>query len=135
MIKQSRKILSLRPEFKEAILSGQKTQTRRLDKWFDVGDIITTKEGRTGKAFARIEVVGFRRERLHEITVDGAIREGYECSNIKTIDYFLAYYDINPRALNWFIELWNFINKKPGTRWEDDPIVSVIEFRVVEGAR
>ena len=57
-----------------------------------------------------------RRERLHEITWRDVIREG----GSNCVDDPL-----------WFVDLWNSLHSKPGTRWDDNPEVVAIGFRPV----
>lgn len=54
-------------------------------------------------------------ERLHDITDDGARREGFD-----NVDEFRT--------------AWEAMHTKPGTRWEDNPWVWVVRFEKVEDA-
>ncbi|MEL7476498.1 MAG: hypothetical protein AAGJ55_09755 [Cyanobacteria bacterium J06555_12] len=77
-----------------------------------------------------LEVTDVRVERLQEISGAGAVAEGASMLD--------CYGPHCPPACNesgcfgaveWFQELWNSINTKPGTTWEDNPWVWVVEFR------
>jgi hypothetical protein len=140
----------------EDVLSGKKTQTRRL--WVDtdhtwiggyregdqypngsrstyteicrkdgvvryaVGKTYAVQQGRSKPAIARIKVVGLWRERVQEISAQDAIRE-------------LAYQHVYDDAQGYiwsFRVLWDQVHKVKGTRWEDNPIVTCIEFELVQ---
>ena len=116
------KIITFRKEFKELILNGKKTETRRINKYVKVGDILLAKVGRTGKAFAELKVIGFKRERLQKVRLKSVYSEGYTNEKNTAIK----------SAANWFIEIWNSINNKKGIRFEDNPIVSVIKFKLIK---
>jgi uncharacterized protein YqfB (UPF0267 family) len=115
------KIITFRKEFKELILSGKKTETRRINKYVKVGDILLAKIGRTGKAFVELEVTGFKRERLNKISMIGIFNEGCTSKDLK-----------NSSAVDWFTNIWNSINNKKGLRFTDNPIVSVINFKLIK---
>ena len=70
------------------------------------------------KAAARIflEVIKVRKEKLQDITEDGAQKEGVE----KT-------YPFGFRTA--FKKLWDRLNKKTGYNWDSNPDVWVIEFK------
>jgi len=128
------------------IIYGTKTQTRRIQKpgerfLYDDGNsehVILTPDGRVkwrnfqnyavcpkrgqpcyvheGKPL-RIKIIDIHRERLQMISEEDARAEGVE--------------DVEAYAL-----LWDSINKRPGTRWADNPFVWVIEFAgIVNGGR
>jgi hypothetical protein len=126
------------------LLSGQKTQTRRvakgnerLDMLFDgtiTKVLAETKKGKLRKKWAvgqdyaitpkmyqpalkthRMKIVGIRQEYLHDITEADARAEGVP--------------DIQE-----YKRLWGTINTKKGVRWEDNPMVWVIDFEVFEVA-
>jgi hypothetical protein len=136
----------------ELVLDGTKTQTRRVvkdsefeqyfhsgmfgvpkynDDWivrvknprlkWEVGKYyaVVPKRGKPG--IGRIRLTEIRRERLQDITEEDAKAEGCEW------DYFTARED--------YRLLWESINKRKGTRWEDNPEVWVLTFEVVEAAR
>lgn len=126
----------------DLVISGRKTQTRRLwkptwqhgspDGWPIVAII---NNGRVQYAFgrllpiipkraqpairidgeiARVCVVALRRERLQEITEADAIAEGVN-------------------SVAEYRELWTAINgKTKGARWDDNPYVAVISFKMAE---
>lgn len=128
----------------EAVLSGRKTQTRRIyNQETDCldGKIIGTGEnirflhafyskgrlkwgawreyavqpGRAKKAVGLIRITGMAIERLQSITEDDARAEG-----VASVEEFRA--------------LWDKIHRKTaGARWDDNPLVVRIEFVCVEG--
>jgi hypothetical protein len=69
---------------------------------------------RAGYTPARINIVELRRERLQSISEEDAVAEGVE-------------------SVAAYRELWESINgKQKGARWEDNPLVDVIVFSLVE---
>jgi ASC-1-like (ASCH) protein len=119
------KIITFRKEFKELILSGKKTETRRVNKYVKLGDILLAKVGRLGKAFAELEVQDFYREKLQDMTLKNYFNEGWiDCQNKIEPCLFCA--------IDWFKNIWNSINKKPNTQFEDNPTVSVIRFKLIK---
>ena len=60
----------------------------------------------------RIRITNIRLEKLNDLSDANARAEGYS--------YRREYR-----------ELWNSINKRPGTRWDDNPLVWVLEFELV----
>lgn len=82
-----------KPELVEKILAGEKTETRRLEKLgqtqcrYVSGRDYALQPGRTRRAVGRIAITDVRRERLGEITHEGALREGFP-----TVREFLAYW-------------------------------------------
>ena len=115
------KIITFRKEFKELILDGNKTETRRINKYVKVGDILFAKIGRTGKVFAELYVTGFKREKLQKITLNNIFNEGYIFTD-----------DTDIYSSDWFINIWNSINNKKGIRFVDNPTVSVIQFKLIK---
>jgi hypothetical protein len=156
-------------EMVRAILSGSKTQTRRLSKrWLKVkkGDLFWVKET-WARAYPNEPIHLFYRagnygtkwggkwrssmfmprwasritlratqdayeEPLQDITEEDAVREGlYDDGGWSpdNNDY------VGLSAGHRFIDLWNSINTKPGSRWEDNPGVVVLNFKKIEGSR
>lgn len=152
--------MQFRPEHISLILAGKKTQTRRVckqketasetvhvDTWttdidavydandrvrWEVGYTYAVQPGRGKPAVARIRITGIRQERLQDISPDDVWAEGIRCS----VDH--GPLDIGFNQDVWDLEvyrlLWDDINRKPGTRWRDNPRVWVIEFELVENA-
>jgi hypothetical protein len=132
-----------KPEMIEAIKKGRKTQTRRIQKpneymvWRRFGDCVLADgrrkwqvgrtyaicPGRGQKSVGRILITDIRREPLRSILSEEALQEGV----VIDVTYALRGGD-EFAALVAFRKLWNSINRKPGTRWEDNPDVWVLEF-------
>jgi hypothetical protein len=149
----------------EAIRAGKKTMTRRPVKemgwdWeieldhegepiqvqsqypvvrWAVGDIAYVKTGWTdfdGKKHPAmfcprsrspfsIRITAHRVERLQEITPQDVEREGIQCEVLTYYVYQL-----------YFRNRWDGIyGKRPPYRWEDNPLVEVLTFEVIEASR
>jgi hypothetical protein len=137
----------------QQVMDGSKTRTRRLWKEGDssmgyvtpirlleefrvtVGVVDlngrprwqTDKEyavqpGRGQKAVGCIQINGIHLEHLQDITEDDAIAEGARAWDADLIGV---------SARDSFSGLWNTIHTKRGERWEDNPLVWVLEFEVV----
>jgi hypothetical protein len=98
-----------RKELAELVLSGQKTETRRLVKEGEVecryvpGRDYAVQPGRRRRAIGRIAITDVRREKLGEITHEGAVSEGFP-----TVRAFLDYWrklhgHVNPEQEAWMI--------------------------------
>ena len=76
-----------------------------------------------------LEILKMRVENLQEITCGGyfvrsdIVKEGCPRENIFENDI--------TKEMDWFIKLWNSIYKSP-YGWEDNPLIRVIEFKMVE---
>ncbi|MBO8160600.1 MAG: ASCH domain-containing protein [Thermosipho sp. (in: Bacteria)] len=112
LIFEGDEMILFKPEHKELILQGIKTQTRRTGKkrW-KVGSIhqakLNFKKG--SKPFALLKIISVRQERLGDISEDDAKAEGY--SSIQ--EYKEA-----------FKRIYGF--------WEPDLMVWVVDFEVVQ---
>lgn len=123
------------------MLKGIKTQTRRVVKpgeashrspWGEIEYVSTNGKRKWGLWFdyavqpkrgartyiheghpLRIVITGIRLEHLHDITEDDAQAEG-----------------VPDRAE--YERLWRSINKTRGTRWDDNPLVYVLTFRLAD---
>ena len=116
----------------ENILSGKKTQTRRVISEFDkaildesgdhitrvthkgrskwaVGKTYSVQPGRTKPSIARIEITRLRREPVRAITVEDALAEGFE-------------------SVEEFYETWQQVHGKGSL----DQEVWVIDFKLVD---
>ena len=140
----------------EEILNGTKTQTRRVlfegeyeteeidgvivaiykrsssrsCRWqlaYMVGKTYSIQPGRGKRAIEgkRIKVVALRVERVQNITEEDAIAEGVK-PVIRPDGSLLV------SACVGYKWLWESINKTKGTRWENNPLVAVITFEVVD---
>jgi hypothetical protein len=157
----------------KAILSGRKTQTRRIANdryrkishlwvkettaidgsrvWYradcDEGPANEVCEYPDGTAFEgkwrpsifmprwasriTLEIINVRVEQLQEISEEDAMAEG-----VTSNPYYMADGSIDemmsiPAVLN-FSMLWDSINGKRGYGWDTNPLVSVIEFKVIQ---
>lgn len=145
--------MNFKPVLIQAIVDGHKTETRRIVKpnetisddgcivydkrgrvkW-RVGQVYRICPGRGKKGVARIEIVSLKKSPVKAMTVGDALAEG-----IKRVDLMgrSAYTSgmgdggFYPFALHAFMSLWNSINKGKGQRWEDNPMVWVVQFRYV----
>ena len=132
-----------KPYLVEAILRGKKTQTRRLKKpthsvvlhdnriiavyskitrqsnrlLWRVENTYAVQPGRGKKAIGRLHLLSIRHERLQDITEDDAAAEGISRRP-------------GPYILD-FAHLWDSINTRVGTRWQDNPVVFVLTFELV----
>jgi predicted transcriptional regulator len=138
-----------KPYLAEAILQGEKTQTRRLRKTthstvlrsaqhiisvysnirtdthrsnrllWRVGKTYAIQPGRGKKAVGRFRLLSIRQEPLQAINWRDARAEGF------------ARCPSPERPTSAFVSAWNNINTKPGTRWQDNPQVFVLTFELV----
>jgi len=114
------------------VLDGTKTQTRRIVndgespiavgdkivgvrgartlKW-QVGLTYAVQPGRTQKAIGYIKVISIRQERLLDVSKADAQAEGF-------------------RSREDFRKIWSSIHTRHGRRWEDNPLVWVLEFEL-----
>ena len=137
------------------VLNGEKTQTRRIKKknerlipgdWYfpdavmrysehpsdpryevvkwQVGQTYAVQPGRGKKAVGRIKLLAIREEALRDTTPNDARAEGVPSPESET-----ALANPNRYALFRFAHLWDSINKKSDTRWEDNPAVWVLTFQ------
>ena len=139
-------------ELCDKVLSGEKTQTRRLKreneyfthgfarqpdsvtrrsettldarKWV-VGRTYAVQPGRGKKAVGRIKLLAIREEPLQDISDDDCYEEGID-PYIIAVEH-ATFGAIGPR--DEFKTLWDNINKKPGTRWADNPGVWALTFQ------
>lgn len=104
-------MILFKAEHVEPILTGQKTQTRRVGKkrW-NVGSIHQARLSYYAKPFARLRILSVRQERLGNISEKDARREGYES-----------------------IEEYQEVFERIYGRWIPDKIVWVIDFEVIGG--
>lgn len=88
-------MILFKPEHVEPILSGRKTQTRRLGKkrW-NVGTIHQARQTMFGEPFALLRVTAVRQEPLGDLTDGDAVREGYGTR----LEYLWAFWLINRLA-------------------------------------
>lgn len=66
-------------------------------------------------------------ERLQDISEDDAKAEGHERKPGLSEDVH------RDAARDWFMDLWDSLHTRPGTRWEDNPWVVMVGFRPVLG--
>jgi len=104
--------LLFKPYHIEPILTGKKTQTRRVWKKprVKVGNIYRAKTHLFSKNyFALLRITGLRKEKLGDMTEEDAIAEG-------------------AKSLTHFREIWQDIHGS----WNPEQEVWVVEFEVVE---
>jgi len=126
-------------------ITGNTTDLPRI-KW-QVGRTYAVQPGRGKKAVARYKLLDIRCERLQDITPEDAIAEGvdvwcYACGGAGESVIFedgrpwqVACSECNGGCIvadpvEAFRELWNSIHKTPGTRWDENPRVWVLEFEL-----
>lgn len=133
-------------ELCQAVLDGNKTQTRRLVrveeryisngaipatvyawhkiKW-QVGRTYAIQPGRGKKAVGRFRLTEIRQERLQDIDEAGAIAEGVQRGKWYKAGDLSVFFS----AREMFGALWDSIHRK-GDRWVDNPEVWVLEFEL-----
>jgi hypothetical protein len=75
-----------------------------------------------------LEVTAVRVERLQDISVPDALREGIECDDAEERAMIEAIGDGDDRHKEAFANLWDSINAKRGYGWDSNPWVWVVEF-------
>jgi len=88
------------------------------------------------KEFSRIKlkIINIKAQRLQQLNGNDAIVEGViNLPRSKNFNELIPELQEQYKcaALDFFRELWNNINKKPGFTWNDNPWVWVIQFRVI----
>jgi hypothetical protein len=110
-----------KPELAQKILEGKKTQTRRLVKSdkprYKVGHIYAFSDGRGKKTLGYIWIVFIDKQYIQDIYWKDCIAEGINGRRPRDI-------------VRKFALLWDSIHKKKGTRFEDNPLVFVYDFRL-----
>ncbi|SCY45289.1 hypothetical protein [Desulfoluna spongiiphila] len=91
------------------------------------------------KEFSRLtlELTGIRIQYLQDISTKDAISEGLEPTLVGVYDNRWKNGGYGPRQIyadpRWaFKWLWNGINQKRGYEWESNPLVWVVDFKVME---
>lgn len=135
----------------QSVVSGQKTQIRRLVQegdradfedndpsrpinqvvrtadagvpkvLYQVGKTYSVQPGIAKRTVGQIRLTAIRRERLHDLSEADALQE-------MPIDSPQPGVSAGQQARQAFEELWNLMYKTPGSRWEDNPEVWVLEF-------
>jgi len=97
-----------------------------------VGRTRAVQPGRTKPGIAGIEITALRVEFLHRISETDAIAEGcHALDGFAFMDEPVGPHDVIS-AVSQYHTLWDSINTRPGTRWIDNPLVLVREFRLVQ---
>ena len=97
----------------EKVKTGEKTETRRMFKKFETGDIIKAYSRTDSNDFAMIKCVNVYDDYLLNITEDQAKKEG--CKSRQD-----------------FLNLWDSINMKLKINSKDNPKVCVIKFERID---
>ena len=79
---------------------------------------------------ARIRITAIRQERLQGFSIDDLEAEGFRLRGYLERDS--GAWVGEEETEEEFATLWNTIHTKPGTRWEDDPLVWVLCFELVQ---
>jgi hypothetical protein len=87
---------------------------------------IQPKRGAPGIKTHRIQITGIRQERLQDISETDVEAEGVGLQS-----WAAQGNEQWPRTAG-YAELWTSINTRKGVRWEDNPLVWVLEFECVE---
>jgi len=102
---------------------------------------IVPKRGQPGLKTHRIRITAIRQERVQEISEADAIAEGCSCIVCGGRGYDDDGYGSHAACgacadksgcREDYRLLWDSINTRKGVRWEDNPLVWVIEFECVE---
>lgn len=139
------------PEHIEMILAGKKTQTRRVCKskdghasevqegdsafsitkvWasgklkWQVGKTYAIQPGRNAKGVGLIKLTSIGVDWLQCISDADSEREGYPVAPRTGVSVY--------EGLNEFITIWNALNTRKGTRWEDNPLVWILTFELLK---
>jgi hypothetical protein len=76
----------------------------------------------------RIRITAIRQEHLQNMSREDCVAEG-----IGSYTFAMGIMSENPPDKRWkFIKLWDSINTRKGTRWEDNPRVWVLTFEVLD---
>lgn len=106
-------------------------------KW-QVSRTYAVQPGRGQPAVGRIRLTGIRAEHVTDISEEDALAEGcepgpWEETTIRPgVATHALVFKVRKPARVVFAELWDTIHTKPGTRWDDNPAVWVLEFELVE---
>ena len=78
----------------------------------------------------QLEITDVRVERVNEITHGDCFSEGHPTDWSRSQDQSIHM----DAAKDWFMDLWDSINKSRGYGWEENPYVWVVEFQRKEAA-
>jgi len=103
---------------------------------FAVGKTYAVQPGRGKPAVARIRITDIRRERLRNISPLDCALEGIAIQDPMDqfegdvgIPYFV---EVDRLLLTGYRDVWDRINKRKGTRWQDNPLVWALTFELVK---
>jgi hypothetical protein len=88
---------------------------------YEVGKTYSVQPGLAKKTVGNIRVTAIRQERLQDLTEAEALQE------LPITSLEIGVSDAQ-WSLKTFMGTWNIMNSEPGTRWEDNPEVWVLEF-------
>jgi hypothetical protein len=78
----------------------------------------------------RIRITAIRQEYVQDISEEDAIAEGIRI--MRFVGDYGAPPDMGLLSYEAYADLWNSINTRKGTRWQDNPLCWVLEFQVVK---
>lgn len=109
-------------------------------KWV-VGRTYAVQPGRGKPAVARIRITDIRQERLQDISEEDAAAEGVICPGCGDTGWILlrpsnpwsgpSEHPCDCNLVKEYAKVWDRINKRKGTRWQDNPLVWALDFEVV----
>lgn len=121
----------------QMIFTGAERGTLRR-KW-QVGNTYAVQPGRGKKQVGRIRLLTIRQERLQDISEADAIAEGVTmdcpvCNGYGTGESLCKACQgmgLFTHPIDAYAALWDNINTRNSTRWEDNPLVWVLELELV----
>lgn len=110
---------------------------------YPVGEAGKHRQGRHMPRWASrltLFVEDVRVQRLQDISEDDAVAEGIEARGMGPLWGWIDYLETNPNLTRHFADprrsyasLWDSLHPEPGTRWDDNPWIYALTFRVARG--